>query len=210
MILYCVRHGESIYNAERRIQGQTDIELSPRGRQQSAALAEALASRPIEAIYASPLQRAVQTATPIARRLNLSIQTDPRLMEIHAGIFQGMLWSEIETSHPAEAIRWRAQEPDFVVPGGESRRAIGERGRAALEEIRATGLKEVLVVAHGGVLTAALKSLLDIPAERRPFSLLNAAITKVHWDAEFRLLTLNETCHLRQAAGGPQDTGGDW
>ena len=88
MLLYCIRHGESSYNAEGRIQGQSDVPLSELGRRQSEAVAAALAEVPIEAVYASPLRRAMQTARPVAERLNLEIQTDPRLMEVHAGEFQ--------------------------------------------------------------------------------------------------------------------------
>jgi probable phosphoglycerate mutase len=207
MILFCVRHAESLYNAEGRIQGQTDISLSPRGRMQAAALAAAMAHTSIQAIFSSPLARALETAEPVAEALRLPLHTDPRLMEINAGIFQGLRWTEIELSHPAEAARWMAQEPDFVIPGGESRRALMLRGRAALEAIRETGLPQVLVVAHGGVLTGAIKSLLGIPPDRNPFSLFNAAISRIDWGHHFRLITLNDTEHLRGVDG--EGNGGD-
>jgi probable phosphoglycerate mutase len=209
MILYCVRHGESEFNAEGRIQGQTDVSLSRRGRKQAAALATAMTQLSIQAIYSSPLARAMQTAEPVAAALRLPVLTDPRLMEINAGLFQGLRWTEIEQSHPAEAARWMAQEPDFVIPGGESRRALMLRGRAALEAIRETGLPQVLVVAHGGVLTGAIKSLLGIPPEGNPFSLFNAAISRVDWGNHFRLITLNQTDHLREVNAGGEGSGGD-
>jgi probable phosphoglycerate mutase len=208
MILFCVRHGESAFNAEGRIQGQTDVSLSLRGRQQAAALASLMAKSPVQAIYSSPLARAMETAGPVADALRLPIRTDPRLMEINAGIFQGLRWTEIERSHPAEAARWQAQEPDFVIPGGESRRALMARGRAALEAIRETGFAQVLVVAHGGVLTGAIKSLLEIPAERNPFSLFNAAVSRIDWGNHFRVITLNETEHLKAVNVGAE-SGGD-
>jgi len=196
MHFYFVRHAESAYNAEGRIQGQTDIGLSPRGQRQALALAHALRSVPVDAIYASPLQRAYQTASAIAQPLQIQIQLDSRLQEIHAGIFQGLLWSEIRHSHPTEAERWLAQEPDFVIAGGESRRALGRRGRAALEAIRAAGHRAVIVVSHGGLLAAAIKELLEIPADRIPFQLLNASITRAVWHHELRLETLNQIEHL--------------
>jgi probable phosphoglycerate mutase len=209
MILFCVRHGESAFNAEGRIQGQTDVSLSDRGRKQAVALASAFKTRTIQAIFASPLARAMETARPVAEALRLPIRTDERLMEIHAGIFQGLRWDEIERSHPAEAARWMAHEPDFVIPEGESRRALMARGRAALEAIRETGLPQVLVIAHGGVLTGAMKALLGVPAERNPFSLFNAAISRIDWGKQFRLITLNETEHLREVNGGRNESGGD-
>lgn len=209
MILFCVRHGESGFNAEGRIQGQADVSLSPRGRKQAEALASAMAKLPIQAIYSSPLARAMETAEPVAAALRLPIRTDPRLMEINAGVFQGLRWTEIELSHPAEAARWMAQEPDFVIPGGESRRALMVRGRAALEAIRETGLPQILVVAHGGVLTGAIKSLLEIAADRNPFSLFNAAISRIDWGNHFRLMTLNQTDHLRGVNDDGEGSGGD-
>ena len=100
MLLYCVRHGESTHNAEGRIQGQADIPLSDFGRRQSEAVAEALAALAIDAVYASPLRRALETAEIIARRVQLDVRTDARLMEIHAGIFQNRMRAEIQEQYP--------------------------------------------------------------------------------------------------------------
>lgn len=208
MHFYLVRHGESQYNAEGRIQGQLDVELSSAGRRQSLALAAALADKRIEAIFTSPLKRAAETAQPIAEALGLALQSDDRLREIHAGIFQGLLWREIESAHPVAAAQWLKQEPDFVVPGGESRRALMTRGTCALTYIRTLPYSAVAVVSHGGLLSAALKGLLAIPVERAPFSLRNASITQARWDDQFRLLTLNDTEHLRSQSGATEN-GGD-
>ncbi|MBX7166200.1 MAG: histidine phosphatase family protein [Pirellulales bacterium] len=196
MILYLVRHGESVFNAEGRIQGQLDPPLSELGLRQATALAEAFTGQTIQAVFASPLARAWQTAEPICAALDVGAQADERLKEINAGIFQGLRWDEIQAAHPEAAARWRAQEPDFVVPQGESRRALMARALAVLEAIRETGLERVLVVAHGGVLTAGLKALLGVPAERNPFSLFNGAISQVTWDKQAKLVTLNQVEHL--------------
>jgi broad specificity phosphatase PhoE len=209
MVVYLIRHGESVFNAEGRIQGQTDIPLSDFGRQQAAVLAKALNPLSIDAIYASPLRRAMETAQPIAELLRLPIRTDERLKEIHAGIFQGLLWSEIDARHGAEASKWREYDPDFVIPGGESRRQLMHRGRAALDAVCAAGHKQPIIVAHGGVLGAAIKSLLDIPAQRHPFSLYNASISKLVFGQQVRLLTLNQIDHLRTAGLALEDRTGD-
>ncbi len=198
MILHCVRHGESSYNAQRRIQGQSDPPLSSLGRLQAQALAESMTEVPIDAIYSSPLARARQTAEPTSRALGIEIEFDDRLMEIHAGVFQDMLWTEIETEHAEHARRWIAQEPDFVIPGGESRAQLAERGRAVLESIRQSGFQHVAVFSHGGLLAAALKSLLEIPAHLNPFSLMNASISRVRWANRFELHSLNQIEHLRR------------
>ncbi len=209
MLLYLVRHGQSLFNAEKRIQGQTDVALSPFGFKQSAALAAAFRSLAIDAIYASPLRRAMQTAEPIADVLRLKVQTDDRLKEINAGIFQGVLWSEIEHRWPDLATRWLAQDPDFEIPVGESRRELAQRGRAAFDAIRAAGHRQAIVVAHGGVLAGALKSLLGIPAENNPFSFYNASISRLAWNGRIKLLTLNQLDHLAAAGLDESDSTGD-
>ena len=209
MILYCVRHGESAFNAEGRIQGQTDAPLSPLGVRQSQALAAALGMLPIDAVYSSPLERALSTARPVAEALGLPVLIEERLMEIHAGIFQGKVWAEIEAAHPREAASWAAQEPDFVIPGGESRRQLMARGAAALESIRDRGHREAVVVAHGGLLTAAFKALLGIPAERNPFTLFNASISQLRLNGQAKLITLNQIDHLPKFEGVHKTRTGD-
>ncbi len=203
MILYCIRHGESSYNAQGRIQGQSDVPLSETGRRQGQALAAALADLPIEAIYASPLRRAMQTAQPIADPLKLEVLTDPRLMEVHAGVFQDQLRTDLETLYPEEIARWRSGDPDFVIPGGESRRDLMRRGLAAFEAIGRGGHAQAVVVTHGGLLAAALKALLEIPAQRHPFVLHNGSISQIELtDGQVRLLSVNQVDHLRDVGFG--------
>jgi probable phosphoglycerate mutase len=204
MKLFCVRHGETFYNFEGRIQGQSDSQLSPLGRQQCEAVAEALASPAIDAIICSPLSRAVQSAQVIADRLQLRIAIEPRLTEINAGVFQGLSWDQIDKELPADAQRWRSQDPDYRIPGGESRRDLMVRSRAAFEAIREAGYRQAVVMAHGGSLSAAFKALLEIPANRNPFALSNGSISTVVWEKDFKLMTLNETGHLHhlRSSGG--------
>ncbi|MEX2121805.1 MAG: histidine phosphatase family protein [Pirellulales bacterium] len=199
MILYCVRHGESSYNIEGRLQGQSDVPLSPLGVRQSQAVAAALADRGIEAVYSSPLARAYQTALPLAETLKLPVITDERLMEINVGVFQGLLRSELSERHPEEAARWASHDPDFCIPRGESRRDLMRRAEEAFDAIREAGHARAAVVAHGGLLAAAFKVLLQIPAELNPFSLYNASISVLSWSSDVKLLTLNQTSHLQQA-----------
>jgi len=207
MIIYCVRHGESCYNAEGRLQGQSS---TPLGLRQADALADALRDKPIKAIYASPLPRAAQTAEPIARAHGLPVVDDARLMEINVGIFQDALHREIADRFPAESAAWRASDPDYRIPGGESRRDLMIRGRAAFEAIRAAGHDQVVVVSHGGLFAAVFKALLDVPAERNPFPLYNASISQLVWGGEPKLLTLNEVDHLRAAGCELISTRGDF
>ena len=209
MILYCVRHGESEFNADGRIQGQLDTKLSALGHEQGRAAALALARLPIQAVYSSPLARAYDTARYAAEELNLEIRTDSRLMEIHAGVFQGRLWHELEQAYPEAAAAWKSLDPDFRIPDGETRRELMQRGREAIEAIRDAGHEHVAVIAHGGLLTAALKEVLRIPPLLDPFRLLNCSINQLGWDNQFRLLSLNEAEHLREVNRGHVVGSGD-
>ena len=210
MILYCVRHGESCYNAEGRIQGQSNTPLSPLGQQQAQAVTEALRSLAIDAINCSPLRRARETAQPLADALQLEVRVDPRLMEIHVGIFQDLLHAEIAEVYPQETARWRSSEADYRIPQGESRRDLMLRAGAAFEAIHAAGHPRAVVVSHGGTFASAFKALLGIPAERNPFSLYNASISQVHWARQFKLMTLNQTGHLAAAGCERLSTGTDF
>jgi broad specificity phosphatase PhoE len=208
MILYCVRHGQSTYNAEGRIQGQSDVPLSDLGRRQGEAVAAVLAELPIDAIYSSPMRRAMQTAQPSADALRLEIRTDPRLKEIHAGLWEDKLRSEVEQRFPEQIARWRSGDLDLTIPGGESRRDLMRRGRAALDAIFRASHRQVVVFAHGGLLICTLKALLDIPTDQPPFDLLNGSISKlsVGSDGKLRVLWLDQVDHLRQAGlGGDGD-----
>ena len=197
MLLYCIRHGESSFNAENRIQGQSDVPLSDLGRRQSAAVAEALAGESIAAIYSSPLRRALETAEPIAARLGLPLRTDPRLMELNAGVFQGQLRSDLDKLYPVEMAQWLSGDMEFVIPGGESRRQLQQRGQAALLDIARSGVERAVVVAHGGLLTVAFKALLNLTSGLNPFALQNGSISRLDFNGTaVQLVSLNEIKHL--------------
>jgi len=206
---FLVRHGESVSNLEGRVQGQEDVELSPRGREQARRVADwargLAASTAIGEIWTSPLKRARETAAVIADALGLPLSLDEQLRELHAGIFQGHLWADLERTFPAEVARWRSGDVDYVIPGGESRAQLAARGRAVLEALAARETAGMIVVAHGGVLTAALGSMLgrEHPllqaAAERPFTklpaLANCSVTQLAWPGP-RLVAFNDTAHL--------------
>lgn len=206
---YLVRHGESVYNVESRVQGQADVSLSDLGRVQAEALAGWAHSLPadvtIDEIWSSPLTRARETASAIATALGLPLRVEEGLAELNAGIFQGHLWADLETAFPEEVARWRSGDADYAIPGGESRAGLAARGRAALEKLAHRPSRHMIVVAHGGVLTAALGSLLGrthpllAQAAERPFTklpaLANASLTLLDWPGP-ELVAFNETGHL--------------
>src|SRR5712671_5870809 len=118
--LIVVRHGETVWNVEDKLQGQMDSELTPLGNAQSQALAERLSRCAISALYSSDLGRAGQTAELIAARTGQQIRFDARLRERHLGIFQGRTWAEVQRLFPEDIARFLSNEVDYVVPEGES------------------------------------------------------------------------------------------
>lgn len=194
-----IRHGETLWNRAARIQGHTDIPLSPLGRAQAERLAQALADEPLAAIYASDLSRARQTAEAVARPRGLAVRLHPGLRERCFGRFEGFSWDEISQAHPEDAARWRRREPDFAVGGGESLNDFSARCVGAAQSICAAHPGEsIALVAHGGVLDclyrAAARIALDAP---RSWMLGNASINRLLATPDgFSLVGWNDEAHL--------------
>jgi broad specificity phosphatase PhoE len=161
-----VRHGATDWNRDGCYQGQADPPLNEEGRAQASRLAEALAARPIEAVYSSDLQRARHTAEVIARVHGLPVHLDQRLREVNQGAWEGMLVDDIAAGYPAE---WRAILEDPLnarAPGGESAAEVAQRAMASLMEIaRLHPRGPVTVVSHGLTLGCVLCSLQGLPLE---------------------------------------------
>jgi probable phosphoglycerate mutase len=152
--LCLVRHGETAWNAERRIQGQLDVPLSAVGHAQARAAANWLAREDFAAIYSSDLSRALHTAEASAHLLKLPIRKEVALRERHYGVLQTLTYAEFERRHPNAYARFLAREEAFALPGGgESLRRFADRVQACLDDIVAAHPgRRVLVVTHGGVL----------------------------------------------------------
>ncbi|WP_457391380.1 histidine phosphatase family protein [Roseateles sp. P5_E1] len=197
--LILIRHGETAWNRATRIQGHTDIPLSPLGLAQAQRLAEAMADEPLAAIYSSDLSRARQTAEAVAGVQSLAIHFDAALRERAFGRFEGLSWEEIDRGYPEDAARWRRREPDFAVGGGESLTVFSARCVAAARRAAAAHPgQSIALVAHGGVLDclyrAATRSALDAP---RSWQLGNATINRLLATAEgFTLIGWNDDRHL--------------
>ncbi|MEO3779027.1 histidine phosphatase family protein [Micromonospora sp. B11E3] len=144
------RHGNTDWNAAGRVQGQTDVPLNDLGREQAAAAASVLAALRPDAIVASDLSRAADTAAALAALTGLPVRTDARLRERHFGRWQGLLLTEVAERHPEEYARWRAGDPD---PGAdvESLDDLGKRLGTALQDAADAAPGGTVVVAtHGG------------------------------------------------------------
>ena len=151
MLLYLVRHGETDWNRQHRIQGSTDIPLNETGREQARRAGELLARRGWNAVVASPLSRAFETASIIAGVVGLPTPTtDPRLVERHYGEAEGLDFDDMQRRFPG----------DTPVPGREKRSAVATRALDALMDIATAHPDEaVIVVAHGGVIRAVLRRI---------------------------------------------------
>jgi alpha-ribazole phosphatase len=197
--LMLIRHGETEWNRDRRIQGHTDIGLSERGREQASLLAERLAREPIRAIYSSDLARAYETAVPLAERLQLPVQTTPLLREVGFGAWEGLTISEVEAQWPEEYAAWRQDSVSHRPPNGEQIVELQERAMAVVAEIVAAHPGElVAVVGHGGSVKAIVCGLMGFPLSVwRRLRADNAAISRLVFAPLGPTLTLyNDTSHL--------------
>ena len=197
--LYIVRHGETVWNKEGRIQGHTDVALSEKGMQQARRLAERLKSVPLDAAYASDLARASQTAAVIMEGRGVPVSGASSLREYHKGAFEGMTEPELRARFPDEYPGYVSKDLDYAPDGGESTRQVSNRMAGAIIGIKEKHLNEnVLVVGHGGSLRAAMMALLgmDMDANWR-FVFGNCTLTIVdtyHDNAVLRLF--NDGSHL--------------
>lgn len=206
--IVAIRHGETDWNAATRIQGQLDIGLNALGRWQAHCLAEALADEALDAVYASDLARARDTAQAVALRAGLAVQTDIGLRERGFGVFEGLTYAEIEQRFPEGAQRWRQRDAGFGPEGGETLDAFYGRAVAAVSALVARHRgQHIAVVAHGGVLDAlyraATRVALDAP---RTWQVGNASINRLlASDAGLSLVGWADTLHLDAAAATAQD-----
>jgi probable phosphoglycerate mutase len=173
-----LRHGETAWNAEHRIQGHLDSPLNEEGLAQALLLGERLAHEPLDAFYSSDLGRAVQTAQPIADRTGRRPLLTDRLRERCLGVFQGLTSSECERAYPAHYRAFHSRKPDHAMPGGESVRQVYERIASFFTDTAAAHPgQRVVVVTHGGVLDALYRLAMRVPLDKlRDFPVYNASL----------------------------------
>jgi broad specificity phosphatase PhoE len=200
--LMLVRHGESEWNAQRRYQGQSDVPLSALGRRQVELIAEQLAGDKIDAIYASDLVRAWQTASAIAEKIGLEISPEPRLRELKFGILEGLTFDEAQAQYPQMIAAWL---DDFNRPpeGAETIDLFNARVVSLLDELKQKHDEQtVLLVAHGGSLSEILRVALGLSREKRWYlEMGNASLSEILIAEDYvALKRLNDTCHLAALA----------
>ena len=198
-----VRHGETAWNAEGRIQGHLDSPLNEEGLAQALLLADRLAREHFSHLYSSDLGRALRTAQPIADRSGRRVIPAPGLRERHLGVFQGLTGIDCERMHFAEYARFQSRDPEHAVPGGESVSEVYQRVRSEFIGLasRHSG-QRVVVVTHGGVLDALYRFVTATPLNRpRDFPIFNASINVVRLtDARWSVERWGDISHLTRDA----------
>lgn len=203
-VRFClVRHGETDWNAERRIQGQLDVALNAHGRAQARATAAQLVHHRFAAIYASDLMRAHATALAVAHRLNLPIIAERGLRERHYGAWQGHTYADLARTMPDDYARFERRDTQHELPGGgESLSHFARRVGACLDKLAHSHAGEqILVVTHGGVLDIAYRLAVARPLDAaRDFEIPNAALNWIeHGPKGWRLMAWAQKAHLAAA-----------
>lgn len=197
--LILIRHGETLWNRELRMQGHRDSPLTDTGMHQARRLGQRLADLSFSRLYSSDLGRAYETARSVAGVTGHEIATDARLRERHFGVFEGLTGDEIAARFPDEFKCFKSRNPAFVVPGGESAQQFRERCLAGLEDIadRNSGAT-VVVVTHGLVLDIAYREAHGIElGAPRLVPLLNASLNVFHYgNRHWHCETWGDVSHL--------------
>ena len=197
--IIAVRHGETAWNVATRIQGQLDIGLNARGRWQAAQVAQALRGEPLQAVYASDLARAWDTAKTIAQASAVGLTAHTGLRERGFGEFEGLTHADIEARWPEHALRWRQRDPHWAPPSGESLAELRDRIRHTVDELASAHVgQQIVLVAHGGVLDALYRLATGQTAQApRSWQLGNATINRLLWTPEgLSLVGWSDASHL--------------
>lgn len=192
-----VRHGETAWNSEGRMQGHLDVPLNESGLQQAKALGRRLGAEHFDAVYSSDLTRALQTVATLEQG-GRPIRREPRLRERHYGVLQGLTGKEAAARHGDLWDRYRARHPDVLPEGGETLRQFFTRVVTFIEELCATHRGErVLLATHGGVLDAVYRHATGMPLHApRTFPIQNASINVLRHEGRWRVAHWGDVSHL--------------
>jgi broad specificity phosphatase PhoE len=195
--LILVRHGETVWNREQRVQGMTDIALSEYGRAQAAQLARCLMTEKIDRIVSSPLKRAYETAMIIKQFHEAVVETDRDLRELDQGDFEGLTFDELRKRHQGFLRRWIADPGPIVIPNGESLNDLQVRAWRVIEKLMRTS-RNVLVVAHNFTITTILCKIQHMQlCQLREATVETASQTVVEiTGSKLHITMFNDTSHL--------------
>ena len=194
-----IRHGKTSWNGSRRIQGHTNIELSPEGIAEAELLAANFPLPKIDAIYSSDLNRAYDTAEILAKKFNLPVLTLPELREVNFGDWEGKTLAEMEKIDPINFENFFRDPENLQIKNAESFLNVQERAMSAIKKIIAVHQKgNIVVVAHGAINRVILCSILEIPLKKMwSLSQFNTAVNVIRFEDEvFTVDLINSTAHL--------------
>ena len=200
--LCLVRHGETAWNAEHRVQGQLDVPLNAIGQAQALAASKILSREKFDAIYSSDLARARQTAEPTANLLSMPVLLERDLRERHYGIFERLTYAEVKVRYPEDYARFEAREPEYAFRTGESLKDFSARSIAVVARIaKAHAGQSILVFTHGGILDKFYRFVTGLPITApREFGIPNAGLNRIESTlAGWQIRAWAETAHLERA-----------
>ena len=203
-----IRHGETDWNVEKRIQGHTDIPLNDTGRAQALAMAFNAAHQRFAAIYSSDLARALETAQALAQREAHEVRPLPQLRERHYGIFQGLTAAEAALRHPAAYDHYSKRDLEYDFETGESLRAFAGRVSAGIDWLlRHHGGQTIAAVCHSGVLDVVYRRATGRPLTTpRDFKIPNCALNWFHFDGQgWHLEAWGDRHHLHEVLTEPPE-----
>ncbi len=203
LTLLVIRHGETVFNAENRFQGHCDSRLTETGRKQVSSLGRRMKKLDFDTLISSDLGRAQETAAIIAGYTGHSVTTDSRLRERNYGILEGLTIPQINADNSEVLERLKANEPDYLIPEGESHRQHYDRNMASIKELQSGQFgARIALVTHGGFLDTLFRYVAGLPLNQpRCFITSNASLTIVNHGSFYGtrrwvIETWGDTAHL--------------
>lgn len=201
MKIYLIRHGQTDWNLEGKIQGRHDVSLNKTGLKQAELLAMGMDKRPVVQIFSSRQKRALETAQAVGRRQHVAVTVIDGLEEVEFGEWEGKTWDEISREYPEEFKVWCTEPAEIVPPGGESRPQIYRRIGNALNEILRRSRGDIAIVSHGAALAYMVSLMLEKElGDHDEIIVKNASISTVEYDREtgkFHMAEANDVSHLK-------------
>ena len=200
MNLFIIRHGESVWNRENRVQGSKDPGLSEKGKRQADSAGKRLEKKKINIVYSSPLKRCAQTARMISRRTGAKIKFDPDLQEIILGVWQGKTMDEVKRLYPKSYAVWLKDPSKAGIPGWEGVPKFRKRVNCAFRSILGKNPSaNVCIVTHWGVIAAHLAKTLDADFDRifQGIRVDNCGISEISYmNGKAIIQCINDTRHF--------------
>ena len=199
-VLILIRHGETLWNTQLRMQGSLDSDLTPKGESQIKALGEWMKEIPFDYLYSSDTPRAHKTAEAISKFTGHNLNFDKRLREKNLGVFEGLTSDEAKERYPETFQQFKTAGASYVIDQGESTQQLLERSLDAIEEIRDRHPQKVaVVVTHGGVVRVLMKHVLGIPLDApTQFLISNTGIFRLVWREKWIVSEMGAVPHLEK------------